>query len=65
MPEQRPLAGGEHSGRATDERAALVLVGNDEGIRNYVGAELRKRYGADYRISIHDDRKDAWVHSRA
>ncbi|CAN5239619.1 FAD-dependent oxidoreductase [soil metagenome] len=59
MPEQRPLAGGEHSGRAPDERAALVLVGKDEGIRNYVGAELRKRYGADYRISIHDDRGDA------
>ncbi|MBA2272360.1 MAG: FAD-dependent oxidoreductase [Actinobacteria bacterium] len=63
MSEQGRFVGAEHPQReAADEngeRAALVLVAYDERIRNDVGTELRKRYGADYHISIHDDRKDA------
>ncbi len=43
----------------TGERAALLLVARDQRIRSAVGEELRKRYGADYHISIHDDRKHA------
>lgn len=36
-----------------------MLVGHDERIRNDVGSELSKRYGADYHVSIHGERKDA------
>ncbi len=63
MSDQGSPAGMGHSGRdtadATDERTAIVLVAHNERIRNDVGGELRKRYGADYDISVHDDRKGA------
>ncbi|MDQ3784661.1 MAG: FAD-dependent oxidoreductase [Actinomycetota bacterium] len=63
MSEQRSQAEAEHpEPRGADGpggRAALLLVGTEERIRNDVGAELRKRYGVDYHLSIHDDRKNA------
>jgi thioredoxin reductase (NADPH) len=37
------------------QRAAIVVVGRDAGIRKTLGAELSGRYGVDYRIVVCDE----------
>jgi thioredoxin reductase len=50
-----PMGQDEASRGTGGERAAIVIVGSDAGVRNALSEELSGRYGVDYRIVVCDE----------